>query len=213
MILLARHGVTQWNVEQRRQGQLDSPLTRQGAEQVHRMAAMVTGQEIDGVFSSPLGRATATARVFAESIGAPLAVIDELAEIHHGQFAGLTEEEINARYPGAMQRRAEDKYRWRFPGGESYADADIRVASALAQITANPARRPLIVSHEMIGRMLQRHLLGIDLPAALATKHPNDVVYVIDYRGDAPVCHELRLSSSVTLSGPRASRRPGRTAR
>ncbi len=184
--------MTQWNKEKRRQGQLDSPLTGEGIEQARRAAIAVTSQGIDGVFSSPLGRAVATARIFADYMGAPLVVIGGLTEIHHGQFAGMTNEEISARYPGALEGRAEDKYRWRFPGGESYADADVRAASALAQVAAHPARRPLIVSHEMIGRMLQRHLLGMDVSDALAAKHPHDVVYVIDYRGQAPARHELR---------------------
>lgn len=183
MILLARHGMTEWNVEKRRQGQLDSPLTTDGAEQARRAAAAVMSLGIDGVFSSPLGRAIATARIIADRTGVPLVVIDELAEIHHGQFAGMTNEEIGTRFPGALERRARDKYRWRFPGGESYADADVRAELALARVAELPARRPLIVSHEMIGRMLRRHLLGIDLSAALASKHPHDVVYVIDYRG------------------------------
>jgi broad specificity phosphatase PhoE len=192
VVLLARHGVTQWNMEGRRQGQLDSPLTVDGIEQVRRAAIAVTSQGVDGVFSSPLGRAAATARIFADYTGAPLVVIRELAEIHHGQFAGMTNEEISGRYPGALEERAQDKYRWRFPGGESYADADVRAASALAMVAAHPARRPLIVSHDMIGRLLQRRLLGMDVSDALAGQHPHDVVYVIDYRGQVPARHELR---------------------
>ncbi len=107
-------------------------------------------------------------------------VIDDLTEVHHGQFAGLSDVEIDTRYPGMWNRRAEDKYRWRFPDGESYADADQRAAQALAQIAAHPARRPLLVSHEMIGRMLQRHLLRLDPDQALARQHPKDVIYAIN---------------------------------
>jgi hypothetical protein len=33
--------------------------------------------------------------------------------------AGLTNDEINARYPGELARRSADKYLWRFPGGEA----------------------------------------------------------------------------------------------
>lgn len=91
--------MTEWNVEKRRQGQLDSPLTIDGAEQAHQAAAAVVSLGIDGVFSSPLGRAIATARIFADRTGVPLVVIDELVEIHHGQFAGMTNEEISTRFP------------------------------------------------------------------------------------------------------------------
>jgi broad specificity phosphatase PhoE len=107
-------------------------------------------------------------------------VVDGLAELDHGGFSGLVDEQIDARFPGQRQLRAADKYGWRFPGGESYADADARAARVLDQVSRRPARRPLLVAHEMIGRMLQRCLLGLDTATALARSHPHDVVYRID---------------------------------
>jgi broad specificity phosphatase PhoE len=179
-VFLARHGQTQWNLQRRRQGRLDSPLTDAGVEQAHRHAAVLRGRGIDGIFASPLGRAVATARIISDVLEVKVDVIDELAELDHGGFSGLVDEQIDARYPGERQRRAADKYRWRFPGGESYADADVRAARALDQVGRSPSTRPLIVSHEMIGRMVQRHLLGLDPHAALTRSHPHDLVYRID---------------------------------
>jgi hypothetical protein len=112
-----------------------------------------------------------------------------LAELDHGQFSGLVDEQIDARFPGERHRRTADKYRWRFPDGESYADADPRAAGALRQISRRPVKRPLTVSHEMIGRMLQRHRLGLDPQVALARSHPHDVVFEIDPA--APDCRPL----------------------
>ncbi len=95
-------------------------------------------------------------------------------------MAGLTSAEIEARFPGRLARRAADRYRWGFPGGgESYADADRRGAIALRRIAAGGSRRPLLVSHEMIGRMLLRWL-GADPATAFTWDHPHDVVYRID---------------------------------
>jgi broad specificity phosphatase PhoE len=131
-----------------------------------------------------------TADIIGSHVGLPVTVIDELAEVHHGWFAGLADDDINARYPDQWRQRRMDTYHWRFPGGESYADADIRAGEALARIGGQPARRPLVVSHEMIGRMLQRHLLGLDPHQALAHTDPNDVIYQID--PNAKARHELR---------------------
>jgi broad specificity phosphatase PhoE len=75
-------------------------------------------------------------------------------------------------------------------GCESYADADVRAGHALVRIGGYPARRPLVVSHEMIGRMLRRHLLGLDPDEALAAVHPQDVIYSTDPRTRA--IHHLR---------------------
>jgi broad specificity phosphatase PhoE len=179
-IFLARHGETEWNLVGRRQGQLDAPLTPAGREEVERMADRLRAFPIDGIFSSPLGRSMASALVYAEAFGLPVVTVDELAEIHHGAMAGLSGEEIETAFPGEMSRRAADKYRWRFPEGESYADGDGRAAAALRLVECSESVRPLLVSHEMIGRMLLRNLLGLTPDEALAHGHPHGVVYRID---------------------------------
>lgn len=179
-VFVARHGETEWNQERRRQGQLDSPLTALGQLQAERLAVVAGGLLVDGVFSSPLERSVTTAARCADALCLTVSVIEELAEVHHGDMAGLTSKEIDVRFPGEMVRRAADKYRWRFPGGESYADVDRRAGRALSCIAAEGVVRPLIVSHEMIGRMLMRNLLGVGSRTALGWGHPHDVIYAID---------------------------------
>jgi broad specificity phosphatase PhoE len=178
-VLLARHGQTEWNVTGRRQGQLDSPLTAAGVEHAHRHARTLARAAVDAIFTSPLGRAHTTATIIAATTGVPVTVLDELAEVHHGSFAGLTNADIATRHPSAAQERAANKYHWRFPNGESYADADRRAAAALGAITGRAAR-PLIVSHEMIGRMLLRNLLEEEPAEALRRDQPHDVIYVVN---------------------------------
>lgn len=174
-IFLARHGQTEWNLAGRRQGQLDSPLTDAGVAQAHAQAELLDGLGIDAVFSSPLGRARATASIMADRLGVPVQVLDELAEVNHGVFAGLTDEDMADRPEWAA--RAADKYSWRFPDGESYSDADIRAARAIAWVMNAGASRPLLVSHEMIGRMLIRNLISSTPQEALATEQPHGTVY------------------------------------
>lgn len=178
-VYLARHGQTLWNTQRRRQGQLDSPLTPQGLLHAERTADLVKTANMDRVFSSPLGRARTTAAIIATTLALPVEVIDDLQEVHHGQIAGLSDTQIERDHPHVAAGRARDKYRYRFPGGESYADADLRAEQALTQIRAAGARRALIVAHEMIGRMLLRNLLGLDPQTALSFSHPHEVIYRI----------------------------------
>jgi broad specificity phosphatase PhoE len=138
------------------------------------------------VFSSPLGRARTSAELYADTLGLAVVTVDELAEIHHGSMAGLTDEETEVAFPGEMSRRAADKYRWRFPGGESYADGDMRAARALRIVGASGATRPLLVSHAMIGRMLLRNLLDLAPDEALTYGQPHAVVYRIDMATGTP---------------------------
>ncbi|WP_195909204.1 histidine phosphatase family protein [Microlunatus sp. Gsoil 973] len=180
VVHLARHGQTLWNQEGRKQGQLDSPLTADGHRHAVGLARLAYALGVDLVATSPIGRALATARISAESLGLEVEVVQELAEVHHGEMAGLTTAEANRRFPGALDQRAMDNYLWRFPGGESYADADDRAAVALDRIALTGARRPLIVSHEMIGRMLLRNLLGSRPADVLTTRQPHHLVYRVE---------------------------------
>ncbi len=179
-VYLARHGQTEWNLVGRRQGRLDSPLTEQGVQQARRNALLVASLPIDRVYSSPLGRAYRSALIMARHKGVPVTVLEDLAEVDHGALSGLTDEQVKLDFPDESDRRAQDKYTYRFPGGESYEDASVRADRAIARIRGERPAAPLIVSHEMIGRLLVLHLAGLAVPDALAHTHPHDTVYRID---------------------------------
>ncbi|WP_329003513.1 histidine phosphatase family protein [Kribbella sp. NBC_00709] len=114
-VYLARHGQTEWNVAGRRQGRLDSPLTDLGLRQAARNADLLSTESIDAVFASPLGRAHRTASIIGSALGLTVEVLDDLAEIDHGSWSGLTSAEIDAGWPGLRAAREQDKYGFRFP--------------------------------------------------------------------------------------------------
>lgn len=179
-LFLVRHGQTRWNLEHRLQGQLDSPLTTEGIRQAQSIGERMIGRGITTVCSSPLGRARQTALIIADRIGAELVEIAELAELDHGEMAGMTWDEIDRRYPGARADRAANRYGWAFPGGESYAQARERARRALSSCGWASTGVPLLVSHEMLGRLLRADLRGLDAASALSLRHPQDVVFEID---------------------------------
>lgn len=172
-VYLSRHGETEWNASRRRQGRLDSPLTSTGIAQAHATASIATSLSVDRIFSSPLGRARFTAAIVAAAVGLAVEVVDELREVDHGDFAGLTNDEIDVRHPGALAERAARKYTWRFPNGESYRDADIRARRVLDHVQAAGSRAPLLVTHEMVGLMILRRLLNLTPEAALKRSLPH----------------------------------------
>lgn len=184
-LFLARHGQTRWNAEHRLQGQLDSPLTHEGIAQARRTAERLAarGVAVETVCSSPLGRALRTAVIIADRLGADLVEVPELAEVHHGVLAGLTWEEIDAEFPTVRSERADNRYGWCFPGGESYAQARARARTALSACGWAATGVPVLVSHEMIGRMLRAELRGLTPQTALDLRHPHDVVFEIE-RGE-----------------------------
>src|ERR1700685_364650 len=141
-VYLVRHGETEWNRNGRRQGQLDAPLTESGIAETQRVAERIKSLPVDGLFSSPLGRAVATAQTYAQDLHQTITTVDDLRELDHGDMAGMTNGEIERAFPGEMARRSRDKYQWRFPHRESYADADLRAASALRRSEPGPHSAP-----------------------------------------------------------------------
>ncbi|PRB19285.1 histidine phosphatase family protein [Microbacterium sp. MYb62] len=179
-LLLARHGQTVWNAEHRLQGQLDSPLTEEGVAQARAIAERLADAGVLTVCASPLGRALQTAVIIADRLGAEVIEVPELAELDHGELAGMTWEEIDVAYPMAREERAANRYGWAFPGGESYAQARARARKALSSCGWASDGVPLLVSHEMIGRMLRAEMRGLDASNALGLRHPHGVVFEID---------------------------------
>ncbi|WP_337026773.1 histidine phosphatase family protein [Microbacterium sp. LB16] len=179
-LFLARHGQTEWSLEHRLQGQLDSPLTKEGEAQAAAIAARLSGADIQTICSSPLGRAMQTALIIADRLGADVIEVPELAELDHGELAGQTWEQIDESHPTAREERAANRFGWAFPGGESYAEARVRARKALSSCGWASSGVPLLISHEMIGRMLRAQLRGLSTADALALRHPHGVVFEIE---------------------------------
>lgn len=174
-LFLTRHGETEWNWVGRKQGHLDSALTSSGTRHAELQAIALTEASATRIFSSPLGRALETARIMSRVLNLPITVLDDLSEIHHGDYAGRTAEELEGEAHWANRRN--QLYTWTFPGGESYQDADVRAARALDAIEQGSNGPAVIVSHEMIGRMLVRNLCDLATEVALSRRHPHGVVY------------------------------------
>ncbi|WP_150461690.1 histidine phosphatase family protein [Nesterenkonia ebinurensis] len=60
-------------------------------------------------------------------------------------MSGLTRGELEVLYPGALHKRSQNWYHWQFPGGESYAGAAERAASALHAAKASDFERPVML--------------------------------------------------------------------
>lgn len=152
-LFLVRHAQSAWNVERRWQGQADPELSERGLADAAEAARRLPSGLVR-VVSSDLRRAAATADALAAAAGlGPVERDPALREIDVGQWSGLTSDEIEARWPGAIER-------WRevgIPGagGEERAAFRERIVAALRE----HARRPgpaLVVTHGAVIGVLER---------------------------------------------------------
>ena len=182
-----RHGETDWNAEGRLQGQRDTPLNAVGYGQATACGVILRGllardgrdpRGFDYV-ASPLTRARKTMELVRTELGLDVAdyrTDGRLAELSFGRWEGLTFAEVkrNAADVQALAAREHDKWGFRPPGGESYADLLVRVRQWQDTI----ARDMIAVAHGGVARTLIVHL-GIE-PAAAAPVH--DIEQGVVYR-------------------------------
>ncbi len=184
MLLIARHGETEWNVKGRKQGRADSPLTRRGVAQARDIAALVASIGIDRLYTSPLGRARRTAAIIAEATGRTPEVDRRLAECDYGACQGLTAAEIEERFPGLIARRDADKWSVPWPLGESYANLWRRAAAFATDVLhggdEQAAGRVCIVAHEAFNRTLVGYHMGLTRQQFLDLEQPHRVVFRCD---------------------------------
>src|ERR1043166_3735677 len=131
VIYYMRHGETDWNVEGRLQGGIDTPLNELGLTQAAHagrvLAGMFARQRLDvcnlAFVASPLQRARATMDAVRAELKLPPGgyVLDErLREIGYGHWEGSTLAEAQVSHPELYANRERDKWRALPPGGESY---------------------------------------------------------------------------------------------
>ena len=185
VILLARHGESDWNRERRWQGHADRPLTERGREQARALADRLAEIGLDAVYSSDLQRARATAETVARPRGLEVCVRPDLREVDVGSWSGLTRDDAKQRFPEAYARWLEGGPGW--ADGESYEAMSKRVLGAVAEIVAAYADGwVFVVSHGGPIRAVHAAALGMD---------------VHEYRRLRPVEPNARLSAVCAEDG------------
>jgi broad specificity phosphatase PhoE len=188
------------------QGRKGAPLTDRGWAQARALAAAAVKLGVTRIVTSPLERALVSATQVGSAVGCPLVVCDALMEADFGLCGGLTEVEIEQRFPRLLKQRERDKWTHRWPDGESYADMVERVRPALETISGSP--RTMIVAHQSVNRVISHLLADLSRKAVLGMAQPSDVVLAFE---SGSVRHarvpaeggDLEFSAGIYLGGTR----------
>lgn len=176
-ILLARHGETFWNTQQRLQGHLDSHLTAIGHKQAKLLAQKFADHKVTTVISSTLPRALNTAKVYVKNNAMSLISDARLKERHFGTWQGQTMASLqkNTQYHEVFYQLNLTAP----PEGESSIAAAKRFHLGLSQQimtlvnNTQNARTPIgVVSH---GEVLRCFLASIDSHRQSANKNASEL--------------------------------------
>ena len=167
VIGLLRHGPTAWNRDKRIQGTRDIPLDASFDPVPWREVLQEHGPW-DRIVTSPLARATATARILFPDRAAEVA--EGLREQDWGEWTGLRVADLRRDRPGAIE--AQEARGWDFtpPGGESRRSVLARAIGAMDEaLRGRDGERVLVLTHLGVIKIVLNHLLATPfLPGASA---------------------------------------------
>lgn len=129
LLVLIRHGESQWNLENRFTGWIDVPLTEKGREEARRAGEKIRHLRFDKAYTSVLKRAIDTLDIVLQTIGqvgVPVAYDQALNERHYGDLQGLNKAETAEKYGKEQVHLWRRSYDVAPPGGESLKDTAAR---------------------------------------------------------------------------------------
>jgi broad specificity phosphatase PhoE/predicted kinase len=153
-VWFSRHGESEFNVLGRIGG--DAPLSGAGRAYAHQLARILEDRirPVPVVWTSTLRRTIET----AEILGLPFRSWKALDEIDAGVCDGMTYEEIADSMPAEFEARGGDKFRYRYPRGESYQDVIQRLEPVIFELERE--RAPvLVIGHQAVLRALYAYVM------------------------------------------------------
>jgi broad specificity phosphatase PhoE len=163
LLILIRHAETDY-VGKRLAGDLPGVhLNQHGRAQAEVLRQKLSEVPINAIFSSPLERAIETAEPLANQRGLPVNILHALMEINVGEWQGKSLQGL--RRLKRWRETHEEPARFSFPQGESFADKQRAMCTALNNLMQNAGEKDIIacISHGDPIKLSLAYFLAMDL--------------------------------------------------
>lgn len=159
-----RHGITEWNVLTKQQGQADIPLNDTGRKQVKDLSELCNSLPITHFCSSTLCRASETMQILnnARTVKLPEYCYDDLKEQGKGKLEGITQKEWELIPRAEINAQMENK--------DLFQKRTLRV---MCEILSKPGT-PCIIAHSNNLRCIGK-LTGCSINAI-----PHDTIWLFE---------------------------------
>ncbi|KAF9570399.1 Fructose-2,6-bisphosphatase [Mortierella alpina] len=190
-IFFSRHGESLYNVMGKLGG--DSDLSARGKQYAKSLPLLIAthlgNSDQLTVWTSTMKRTIAT----AEHLKYPKLAWKALDELDAGVCDGMTYEEIEEQYPEDFANRDEDKFNYRYRGGESYRDVVLRLEPVIMELERQ--RNILIIGHQAILRCIYAYFMNHSHEKLPYIKIPLHTVIQLTPRAYA--CEEKRFKVDI----------------
>lgn len=163
-VLLIRHGETDFVKTGKMAGRTPGVhLNDKGLREAQELASCLKAAPIKLLYSSPMERTLETAKPLAKALGLKIIRSEGLIETDIGDWKGM--EIKKARKLPEWKTVQTAPSRFKFPGGESFVDAQTRLVKTIEEIISHHANDSLIAcfSHADPIRLVMAYYLGMSL--------------------------------------------------
>jgi probable phosphoglycerate mutase len=173
----------------------DQPISRKGREEAQRLAPFFSDKPISAIYVSEYRRTGQTIEYLARAHQLTPIVDERLNEIDNGCIDGLTDEEIQQKYPEVWNCFIKRTADFRFPEGETGAEAQKRMVNFLEEKRQQYCSGNLIlVSHDGLIRLLMCHLVNIPVYKRWNFQVDTCGIMEISYQPDFEVWKLIRFN-------------------
>lgn len=184
--IFIRHGETVDNIGRVFAGWTDSKLSEKGERQVkavaNKLQRELQGNDQIALYSSPLHRTKVLAQALETNLNQDRKTtkvscnyMDNLKEVNFGIFEGLSQLDIEKRYPREWQSLMENYGNYSIPEGETLEAFHQRVVNALQKIQAkgNDEETKVIITHGGVVQSALIHFLDLPMESRWHFSIPN----------------------------------------
>ncbi|MGQ9818849.1 MAG: 2,3-bisphosphoglycerate-dependent phosphoglycerate mutase [Candidatus Kapaibacteriales bacterium] len=202
LLILVRHGESEWNLQNRFTGWVDVDLSPRGVEEAHKAGRILkkANYRIDAVFTSVLMRAIRTTEIILEELGLNGMHYEKdmaLNERHYGELQGLNKQEIGEKFGMEQLKIWRRSYDIAPPGGESLKDTQNRVLpyyhTHIEPLLRNN-KNVLVSAHGNSLRALVMYLENLTKEEVMELNIPTGVPYVYEMNENLEIKNKTILN-------------------
>jgi probable phosphoglycerate mutase len=164
LMYLTRHGETESSQADLYYGRSESQLTNNGRKQIELLSLRLSKIDIAAVYSSPSERCFQAATEIARPHHLKAIPNEDLIEIDHGKWEGLSRDQVTERYGDSYRLWQTDPAANAPDDGESAYEVASRAMRAVIQIVkSHEGSKIVVVGHNTVNRILMCHFLNLPL--------------------------------------------------
>lgn len=150
-LYIVRHGETEFNVEKRMQGRIDSPLTKSGRDHAITLGIKLKDIRFSKIYSSPSPRAYGTAELIRTESNTPIEIESDFREMNLADWEGKTKEELVAQDPIVFDVFWNSPQLFKPVEGESFYQVQDRAITVINKLISESDKgNILIVTHSVV---------------------------------------------------------------